>query len=727
MNKENMILFVSPSGNDEWSGRLPEPSRDGCDGPFATLERARDEIRRIKAFGLPQGGVTVLVRGGTYFLEKPFQLLPQDSGTAESPITYMGYKEEQVRLVGGVRVPASMFKPYRDGIYQCDLKPFGLKRFRQLFFNGKRMILARYPNYDPSDPIRGGWLYVAGAVQHDRKRSFRYPGDRPRRWTHPEDCEISIFPNYNWWHTVAEVAKIDVENRVVTLKEELPYTIEPGRRFYFQNVLEELDAPGEWFFDRRTGTLYFYPPEPLSQGEVIVPRLEHVIELKGASHVKLKGFTVECCEGDGIVLENCRECIVAGCTVRNVGGTGIVVRGGEKVRIVSNDVYETGRGGIILSGGDRRTLRPGGHEAVNNHIHHFSRIYRTYQVGVYVEGVGNRVAHNLIHDAPHIAILLRGNDHVIEYNEIHHVCMETADCGGFYMGRDWTERGNVVRYNVFHDIYGYGLLESRPDGTYVYGSPLMAWGVYLDDCASGTLVYGNVFYRIPLCGVMIGGGRDNLVANNVFVGCIPALHIDARWDTYPYDTIMRERLEAVDYRNPPYSERYPALLALDKEDRRRPARNVFVRNIIAYSSDDYRGIVSARPRPGSAVVYDLSPFDGETTVIDCNVVWHYGKPVRVLARFYGQSSGGLTTWEEWRRAGYDKYSMVADPLFTDPGNDDYRLKKESLAFRLGFKQIPLEKIGLYVDSVRVRLPPRDRRKDRGEWREHVIRIQEIKG
>ena len=117
------------------------------------------------------------------------------------------------------------------------------------------------------------------------------------------------------------------------------------------------------------------------------------------------------------------------------------------------------------------------------------------------------VAHNLIHDAPHIAVIFGGNNHIIEYNEIYNVCYESNDAGAIYAGRDWTMRGTVIRYNYMHHISGF-----KGKGCV---------GVYLDDMYCGTKIYGNLFYRVTRA-AFIGGGRDNIVENNLFVECTPS-------------------------------------------------------------------------------------------------------------------------------------------------------------------------------------------------------------
>lgn len=695
------VFFVSTDGNDEWSGTLAAPDADSADGPFATLERARDALR---AAGTSDGGY-VYIRGGVYYLEAPFRLEKEDSGAPDQPVLWQAYNREEVRLVGGVRI--GHFEPHQDAILKSDLSGLDLSAGHgiQLFANRERQTLARWPDAFDGGMPGGNWNFITATVEADRNRAFKYLGNRPEQWASPEGAQVSIWPNYNWWHTIADIAEIDTASSTIRLKEELPYTIEPGRRFFFQNVYEELDVPGEWYYDQKSKVLYFWPKEDIENLEVIVPVLETAIEIEGASHLFLIGLNVEAVRGDAVRIVDATECLFARSVVRNTGGFGVHVRGGEWVRITGNDIFDTGRGGITLSGGDRKTLTPAGHQAVNNHIHHFGQIYKTYVTAVNVDGVGNRIAHNLIHDAPHIGILLNGNDHVIEYNHIHHVCQEGADNGAFYMGRDWTQRGNVIQFNKFNDIYGFGLAGLGPDdkGFYNYEKPHQAWGVYLDDCSSGTRIFGNIFYRVPLCGVMIGGGRDNEVENNVFFDCIPALHIDARWDAYCWD-LMQERLDAMNYKAPPYSERYPELLEMG-DDPRRPANNRFERNIVAYTRTDFRGLSTTAPHPEGAVVYNLAPFDPESTVIDNNLVWHPEGHYRVAWSVYKQEGSATLNWQEWQEKGFDSKSLQAAPLFINPETDDYELKFNSPAWQIGFHAIPARKIGLYHDEFRASWPP----------------------
>ncbi|MBM4045739.1 MAG: right-handed parallel beta-helix repeat-containing protein, partial [Planctomycetes bacterium] len=222
-----------------------------------------------------------------------------------------------------------------------------------------------------------------------------------------------------------------------------------------------------------------------------------------------------------------------------------------------------------VKGGDRKTLTPGGHFVENCHIHDFSRLDRTYTPAVWMDGVGNRIAHNLFHDSPGHAIRLEGNDHAIEFNEIHHVVTETDDQGGLDIWFNPTYRGNVMRFNFWHDIGNGGEFSQA--------------GIRLDDAISGVHIYGNVFWRCSnghFGGLQIHGGKENVVENNLFADCKYAVSFsgwgEKRWKEFLASDATVKALQAVDAANPPYSTRYPALARLAE----RADVNLISRNLV---------------------------------------------------------------------------------------------------------------------------------------------------
>ncbi len=674
-------LFVAPAGCDANPGTKAHP--------FATLERARDAVRALKAEQPQQaGGITVCLRGGHYPCAHSFTLSTEDSGTADAPICYRAYRNETVCLSGGKAVggwapvtdPAVLRRlpeHARGHILQTDLPAQGITDLGklssrgfgrpiqpahlQLIFQGHSMELARWPHDGFATisgfPANAGHDDGLGTSMGKLEAGFYFASDRPAHWAHPEDAWVHGYWAYDWANSYEHIAAIDPTTHLITTRPPYGnYGFTTGQRFYFLNILEELDQPGEYYLDGRTGLLYFWPPAPLQGAETVVTVLEHpLISLEGVSHVSLCNLTLECTRGDGIVLTGGTQNLIAGCTLRHLGNRAVVVHGGTRHRVAGCDIYDTGDSGISLSGGDRKTLTPGGHVAENNLIHHIACWSRCYQPGIGVEGVGNRVAHNVIHDCPHNGILLGGNDHLIEFNEIYRTCLETGDVGAFYMGRDYAQQGNVIRYNFFHHTGGVGM-----------GS----MAVYLDDCSSGVTITGNIFYRTQRA-AFIGGGRDNIVDNNIFVECTPAVAIDGRgvdsnrvWQDMVNIT-MKQQLEAMNYRLPPYRTRYPHLAELEK----------------------YFAAGKGVPPEGNKVTHNIS-VGGQWLELG----WHAeAKSVEV----------------------HD--NLVDDnPHFVDATVMNFQLRDDSPAYRLGFQRIPVEKIGLYQDAYR--RAPQNGRWCNARWR-----------
>ncbi len=658
-------IFVAANGNDAWSGALAGPDANGTDGPFATLERARDEIRKLKQAGaVPSGGISVILGGGIYSLAKPFELTTEDSGTPDAPITYQGKPGETARLVGGISVtnfaavsdPAVLERldaPVRDSVMQADLKALGVTDYGSpegggitLYFAGKPMTLARWPNE--------GFVKIVDIVVDDGHKihgipgstvgQFTYEGDRPARWAGEKDPWLHGYWFWDWSDQRQKIESINTEKSIISLVAPYHnYGYRKGQWYYAYNMLSELDAPGEWYLDRETGMLYFWPPEPVEQAETLVSVLPTLVTCTGVSNVALRGLTFEAARGTALTMAEGAGNRVAACVFRNCGGAAVSVSGGQNHGVMGCDIYQMGAGGIAISGGDRTTLTPAGHFAENNHIHTYGMVKPMYNAGISVNGVGNRVAHNLIHDAPHMAIQFGGNDHVFEFNEMYRVCEESNDAGAMYAGRNWTMRGHVIRYNYLHHINGF---EDRG-----------CVGVYLDDMFASATITGNVFYKVTRA-AFIGGGRDCIVENNIFVDCDPALHVDARalnWAAYHADEWLAEAKEkgtisGIEYTKPPYSERYPQLPTILDREPKAPEGNVIARNICWGGRWD---------------------------------------EVEDIARPYLQFENNL---------------LDEDPHFVDAASQDFRLKDDSPALALGFKPIPQEQIGLYQDDSRASWP-----------------------
>jgi parallel beta-helix repeat protein len=688
------IFYVSTNGNDQWSGTLHTPDSSAKDGPFATLQRARNAIRELRKGG-SRDAFSVLVRGGVYELNETFTLDQEDSGTESHPTVFKAFSNEHPILIGSRRI--NNFEPYSGKIYKADLSgtAITLSSFRQLFSEGKRQILARYPNYDPYNPIGGGFLYVDNFVIEGNKRMFRFKEGSTRHWDHPEDSEIFIFPGNNWTSNILPVLEINNNDKTITLSKDATHDIMPGNRYYFQNIFEELDSPGEWYFDRRKKMLYYWPVNEASLRTVSVPILKSIVDIRGKkylnkyktepAHIRIEGFTLEDCEWSAIVINGAKNIVIARCTIFNAGGYGVEINSGFRNTVIGNDIYDVGDKGIFISGGERTTLSPGENRVDNNYIHHVGVFSKTGS-GIECRGVGNVVTNNLIHTTPRVGIWIEGNDHMIEYNHIHHVNEETQDSGAIYFGQtDWTKRGNVVQFNYIHDSGGYGRTTSG-----IWKTPFDTYGIYMDDWASGAKVYGNIVTNTASGGIFIHSGRDNIVENNMIIEGGTRQMVYSGWPpNHPvakkFLPVMFAKIKEMGY------TKYPLLSTItDIGTGAKMSGNKFIRNIIYYADE-------------SALLYLIYDIDLDTTISDYNVIYHAGLPLLVP---YTNATANLQ-WRKWRDRGLDKNSIVADPLIDLSATGKFQLFPASPALKLGFKPIPFEKIGPYKNPLRASWPIKD--------------------
>ena len=655
-----LVLHVAPGGDDAASGL--------GNNPLATLTGGRDAIRKLKdAGGLPAGGVVVELAGGVYEMQAPFELEGQDSGTADAPIEYRATPKAEVRLVGGkvltgwqpVTDPAILdrLEPEARGkVLQCDLKALGVTDLGEiqpgptwaqsapgleLFFQDTPMTLARYPNdgFMKIGTLHGPTPQDIRGTKGCMEGIFEYDGDRPSRWVGEQQVMLEGYWFWDWADQRLRVKSIDTEQRIITLDEQPQHTFgfRKNQWFYAYNLLSEIDQPGEWYLDRQTGLMYFYPPADITRGKPMVSVTPTLVTMKDLQHVTLRGFTLEAVRGTVVTSSNAVDVKLAGCTIRNTGSWAARFSGGKHSGLSGCDLYQLGDGGVYLESGDRKTLTPGGLYVDDCHIYKFSRWNPVYKPAVMIQGVGQRISHNLIHDGPHMAIGFGGNDHVIELNEIHSVVYGSNDAGVMYCGYNPTMRGNEIRYNYIHHVYGH---ESRG-----------CVGVYLDDMFCSANIHGNIFYQVPRA-AFIGGGRDSTIENNVFVECNPSVHIDSRalgWAAHGVKTLV-ERLHQMPFDQEPWRSRFPQLLTYEQDEPAIPKGNVVTRNIC---------------------------WNGRWDEIASNI------------RQYVKVEDNL---------------LDQDPKFVDPEHLNFQLQDDSPAFKLGFKRIPVDQIGLYQSPDRATWP-----------------------
>jgi hypothetical protein len=479
--------------------------------PALPPQAALEKLREARQTG-DTSPATLFFPEGTTELLTPLTL-----GAADSNLTLTG---TQSTLIGGPKV--SDWQNHSGEIVKADISKLLPKGFlpKQLLCNGERQILARYPNFDAKDPLYGGWAFVpafppAGAPEgHLWKRTMYVKPEDVRKWAHPEDVELDIFAQYGWWNFIEPIDSFDPATRLLTLKKDCGYDLHPHNRYHFQNALEELDAPGEWFYDKHTGTLYFWPEKSITECEVRVPTLDSFFKVKGAKHITIRELTLTGCHASAITFDGAEDALVERCTIRQVGyfnGTGIGVNSGKNVRVSRCEISFTGSNGVSLSGGDRKTLTGTGHSIEDCHIHHMG-VFNKNACGVSMYGVDNAVRHCHIHDGPRMGVQMSGNNLIVEYNHLHHLCLETQDGGAIYTGgRDWiSSRGSKWRYNLIHDVIGCG----QEAGGLKH--PWFTFGLYPDDNTGGLDIVGNIVFRVAHTPIHLHNARDCVVENNIF-------------------------------------------------------------------------------------------------------------------------------------------------------------------------------------------------------------------
>ena len=689
------VVFVSPQGNDKGKGssRSPFKTIKRAQMALRTLPKGSSKKVILKAgtyrlyknalvFGKNDSGtrknpvVYKADKGAKVYISGAVSLSKKRFSTVKNPKVLSRLRPEAADKIYAFKLPK-----FKIG----DFGPRGFSRpyipsSNELIINGKAQDISRWPNkgkhgvqikkvIDKGSVPRGGDFSNRGGT-------FEWNSDRPSKWNHATDVYLTGFFNNGYADDTVQVSKINQENKSFTTAQPHLYGFTAGRpwnRWTALNLLEEIDQPGEYFLDKTSQMLYTYPSLDFKAIESIELSLQEkpLISLIDASYMVFSGLTFQNSRGMGVYIEGGKSTRIMSSTFRNLGMVAVNIgqgtkpgkdlrhdtndpalsggigslyttlynnttfdrRGGFDHGVINCKMYDLGAGGVTLGGGDRKTLKPAGNFVHNCEIFRYNRLERTYKSAINIDGVGNKISHCLIYDAPGNAILLHGNNHIIEYNDIHDVMLDGDDQGAYYLGRDPSEFGNITRFNYFHDI---GISPTTHS----------TWTIYYDDGACGNQAYGNVFQRAGKGGVfLIGGGSYNKVINNIFIDCGLAVHIDNRnagWggSVLKAGGLFQTRLAAVNYSKPPYSTAYPELKDFFNDSPRVP-KNEVTRNVF----------------------------------YNCN---------RILSRNF------KTTLFE------NNFQTKTDPGFVNLNDKNFALKKSSVVYKKikGFKPVPFSKMGL---------------------------------
>lgn len=564
--------YISPTGDDSNSGTSQA-------SPYATLEKARDQIRTTS----PSDAVTVWLMDGDYYLDSTFDLTSLDSGTASNRTTYRAVNKHAAKLHLTKRIPVSDLESITDpailarvnsaatgqvkaldlaalGVQNMDTWPDYFPAANQSLFriyaDDDAMQLSRYPNDS---------TMMMKRVLQNEPGIFEYRNNRTADWLDAVNDGLWLqgYWRVAWQYDAVKTTSIDVANKTITQAASVPLGI--GSKYqrpegsgvepYIAiNLLEEIDLPGEWSVNFNTDILYIWVPSGTSELKIL-DKEEAIFELQSVDYVDIIDIKFDYSLGNAIKIVNGYDNKVAGCDITHCIQDAVVVQDGSSHDIVSNDIHHLGAGGISLSGGDRSTLTEAGHTAVNNHIYEFGEVTPIYEGAIEIPGkheennVGMYVAHNKIHGTPHVGVEFCGNNNIFEYNEVYDICRVSNDMAAFYSWNDWSSYGNVFRYNYVHDAE-------------------QAHGVYLDDGDSGETIYNNIFQHIDV-GIFIGGGHDIIATNNLAIDCEKTVHVDNRGVSRGYNldnSGMVNRVLSVPYQSAPWSTQYPMITTILDEN-----------------------------------------------------------------------------------------------------------------------------------------------------------------
>lgn len=515
------LLFgvcVSPEGKRTGEGTIANPVN--------SFESAKNKVKKIiDEIGFLGNEITVYFREGVYDIKESVAFGKQDSAPEGCTIVYDAYPKENPTFSGGIFIPGSEFKRVTSGeinkrlpdaakgnIYYVNLEQYnyypasGDPSKQLVMYDGEISTIARYPNH--GDAVTGQPVKSSGTAA-DPGVSFEYDNkEKIKKWKNAKDAWINASFVYTWSNENYAVS-IDGNTGIIETNKKPEYQpIGKQKPFYIYNLLEELDAEGEYFIDRENNVLYYYPYKghvlngSFFEKQVSIAVLDDsMIKMDGVSGISFRRLVLENTVGNFIEGKNVKNIEIAGCTLRNNAGKGIEMSKAYNVSIKSNDIYNVGLNGMDIGGGNIADLTPSGIEIINNRVFNvFTKAHNggairtdpTYSYGMYV-------ANNEVFNCPHFALAGLVSGGTYEYNELYDATT-----------KDIFDSGVVYTY-----MYPYNF-DRKVQHNYIHDSWRGMSAVYLDNMSTGSTVKGNIFYRTSRP-VFSNGGENCIITNNIMI------------------------------------------------------------------------------------------------------------------------------------------------------------------------------------------------------------------
>lgn len=569
--EDEIIIHVSVSGNDEATGTEKQPLK--------TFAGAKKRVRSILKEN-KDAAVKVIFHEGDYRFDKSVTFDKDDSPNANNPVIYQAAEGETVNFKGSKAIDISKLKPVSDEriksrlkedvvdfVGEISLKAYGINEvlpfipntqweateYTAAFLNGVEQPLSEYPN--------GNGNYATWDAIVNADGVISVPDETVRRWGQAKDLWIGGYFQRDYQYERCEVRSIDTEKKEISFARSGVRNDE-SKRWKVFNILEELDSPGEWYIDKTTMMFYYYPPYNVKNATFEVTTFrDSMFVMKGVENLVFKNINFSQVQGKVFQMHaNTKNIKIDQCSFENISGS-VIRNSGSKtgtfeglrnyldapsgIKITNCYFYNIG-GSVIFTygGGNRQTLTSSEIEIKNNYIERAAQKTR-YAATIYIEGAMNvSIEHNTIHTLPFHAINFFGNDHVIRYNDISNVCMETTDAAAVYAGQSQIQRGHDISYNYIHDyrIKGEGLkLDQVP-------------GIYLDDSFCGVNMHHNIIEDGGI-GIYINKGQDNQITSNTIINCDRPFYNTAGGGGST--DMSNNAKEALKY--PGWKERYPMI------------------------------------------------------------------------------------------------------------------------------------------------------------------------
>lgn len=516
-------IYVSLDGHDANEGTI--------DSPLKTLNQAKRAAAQLAQ--IADSDIKVIIRGGVYDVGNGLIFNKEDSGKKGSKIIYMPYEGEDVKLTNSKKLPNDKFtlvkdeatlnripKIARGKVYKIDLYGEGIDDLgaitkhghhgkgagsRMLTINGRKYTIARYPNEDYTK-LKDVLPNINGGHQ------FTYTENKDN-WKTATEPWVAAYFYYLWSDDALSIRSIDTDTKTIITNGTHAYGVKTDAPFYIYNLLEELDVPGEWFVDSSKGILYVYPIEDDLSGEMrFTTKATPIVKFNKASYIELRNLRIEETTDYGVEAVEADNITVDGCQIANIGRIGMQLQG-TNMLIQNCYLRDMGKGGIYntsaISLDNGGTLDSNNNVIYNNHIERYSLESRTYAHGIQSADRQSHVLHNTIQNANHLALAAAGTENIIESNEVFNVLKYADDMGAYYVGRTWTNGGNVLKYNYFHDSVGRDM---RTNDVW------FTQGMYFDDGKAGDTIIGNTFENLNR-GIFLHFGKVMHIENNVFMNC----------------------------------------------------------------------------------------------------------------------------------------------------------------------------------------------------------------